>query len=205
MRAEIVQRFESNIARVRNLVALYTALGGPGQGRRPLHAADILRSSVVLLHASMEDVLRSVGVWRLPYQSEAVVNEIPLIGTGQGGRPEKFFLGKLVPHRTKTVQALVTESVAAYMNAFGVNNTTDIASFMRSVGFDPATIAGELPELDELIRRRHHIVHQADRNEQTGIGQHRARTISVEQVESWAGSVERSMRSFLENVPDDLL
>ncbi len=205
MRGEISARFASNISRVRNLVALYVALGGPGQGRRPMHAADILRSAVVLLHASMEDVLRSVGAWRLPYQAEHVLNDIPLLGLAQGGRPEKFWLGKLAAHRTKTVQSLIKESVAAHMNAFGVNSTTDIASFMRSVGADPAAIATELPTLEQLVRRRHHIVHQADKNEQTGVGQHRARTISVEQINQWTSAVERAMRVFLETVPDDLL
>jgi len=130
MRQQIQQRFEHNIGRVRNLLTLYRNLAPRGQGRRPVHATDMLRSALVLLHASLEDVLRSVAAWKFPASGEAVLNDVPLVGLGEGGRPEKFHLGKLVPHRAKSVQALIDESVKAAINRMSFNNTTDIASIL---------------------------------------------------------------------------
>jgi hypothetical protein len=41
--------------------------------------------------------MRTTGDWELlPFASEEVLNEIPLLGISKHGRPEKFFLGKLV-------------------------------------------------------------------------------------------------------------
>jgi len=48
--------FEANVARVKNLVAAYDALGTAGARRPATTQVDVLRSAVVLMHASLEDV-----------------------------------------------------------------------------------------------------------------------------------------------------
>jgi len=205
MRQQIQQRFEHNIGRVRNLLTLYRNLAPRGQGRRPVHATDMLRSALVLLHASLEDVLRSVAAWKFPASGEAVLNDVPLVGLGEGGRPEKFHLGKLVPHRAKSVQALIDESVKAAINRMSFNNTTDIASILGRVGVDPQVFQWHFPRLAPMIERRHHIVHQADRNDQPGVGQFRTRSLSMETVEGWLVSTEDFVGELLRQIPDDLV
>jgi hypothetical protein len=59
--------------------------------------------------------------------------------------------------------------------------------------------------LTEMIARRHHIVHQADRNETRGVGNHQAQPLNVDTVENWISSVSTFAESVLLNVPDDLL
>ena len=66
--ALIRQRFGENLDRVRNLVSLYSSSVGVGQGRRTVQDADILRAAVVLLHATLEDLLRSLAEWKLPHR-----------------------------------------------------------------------------------------------------------------------------------------
>jgi hypothetical protein len=205
MRAEILQRFQDNLARVDNLVTVYQNLGGGGRGRRPLHAADILRGATVLMHASLEEVFRSVGKWRIPSLGEFALNDVPLVGVSETGRAEKFWLGKLAVHRTKSVQALIDESVVAHMNNFSINNPNDMAAFMRKVGVEPQPYDQHFAALAELIQRRHHIVHQADRNDQPGPGHQRARSISVAQVSEWATATRAFITRFLQEIPDELL
>lgn len=205
MREQIIGRFGANIARVRNLIAIYAGLTGAGGGRRAVHAADVLRGATVLLHAALEEVCRSTAAWRFPSLGEAVLNEVPLIGITESGRPEKFFLGKLAVHRAKSVQQVITESIGAHLSYFNVNDTTEVAAFMRKVGVEPQLLQQHFPQLAEMIARRHHIVHQADRNDQPGRGHHTARSLSAAQVTEWTDVTERFVRDFIAQVPDELL
>ena len=192
MRDEIRQRFTDNIARAQNLVAVYRRVTGVGQGRRPVNSTDILRAATVFAHAALEEVFRGIATWKYPTANEAVLNEVPLVGS-EHGRPEKFFLGKLAAHRQKSIQALIDESVRAHINNFTINNTTDIATFLRRIGIDPIAVNQEFELLIQLISRRHHIVHQADRNDVPGQGHHRARALSANDVGGLAGC-RRSFR-----------
>ena len=205
MREQIHQRFQDNIARVRNLVSIHAQLGKGARGRRPLHASDVLRGATVLLHAALEEVLRSIAAWRFPSLGEVVLNEVPLIGSNETGRPEKFFMGRLANHRMKTVQQLIDESVVAHLNYFNINGTTEIAAFMRKVGVEPQPFEEYFPVLGEMIARRHHIVHQADRNDQPGRGQQRARTLGEAQVNTWIDQTTAFVSAFIAQVPDELL
>jgi hypothetical protein len=114
--AEQVERISQNLTRVENLVKAYEKIRGKGRGRRPVHSLDILRAGVVLLHASLEDFLRSLAAVFLPAAEEKVLDSIPLVGTVQTGHPEKFFLGKLAVHRGKKVDNVIAESVKKYLD-----------------------------------------------------------------------------------------
>src|SRR5690242_1459503 len=109
MREEILERFDANLSRVRNLGEVYRQVARPGQGRQEVGVVDILRAATVLLHASLEEVFRNLARWKFPLSHEAVLDEIPLAGLP--GRAEKFSLGKLANHRGKSVQELINESV----------------------------------------------------------------------------------------------
>lgn len=202
MREEILRRFEDNLARARNLVDLYRHVARPGQGRQPVHTVDILRAATVFLHAALEEVFRNIALWKYPAAPEAVLNEIPLVGLSDHGRPEKFFLGKLAAHRDKTVQQVLNASVDEFVGYFTVNNTTDISSFLRKVGVDLALVEGEFPTLTQFLRRRHHIVHQADRQLRAGRGHHQAQGLNAETVVNWIASVRRCVEATLGAVPD---
>ena len=107
MKTRLRTRFEQNLARVNTLVSLYTnELAGEGRGRRPVGSADILRASVVFLHATLEDFLRSLASWKLPLMGAEILNGIPLAGDE---RANKFPLGKLASFRDKTIQEVLTE------------------------------------------------------------------------------------------------
>src|SRR5712671_285987 len=103
--SEAMTRVYTNITRVSSLLRMYNAFRsnqGQRRGRSNIHTTDSLRASVVLMHATLEDGLRSLLRFRLPRTKE-VFDSVALSGLNESGRPEKFFLGELHRFRGKTV------------------------------------------------------------------------------------------------------
>jgi hypothetical protein len=139
---------------------------------------EILRAVVVLNHAYLEDFLRNLALWLVPLGDEETLNKIPLVGTA--GRSEKFQLGKLAQHRGKKIDAVIRESVAAHMERSTFNSVTEIMTFLASINVnlkrreeETKSSASEFPhlaitedtlsQLEAMMKRRHHIVHRADK------------------------------------------
>ena len=186
---EIRSRFDSNLERAYNLLTLYVHLHEGEKGRRPVHSTDILRSATIFTHAALEDFLRGIAAWKYPDSPESVLNDVPMVGSSSHARPEKFFLGKLVAHKEKTAQEIINLSVKAFLNTFTVNNTTDISSFLCKFDVAIEKVNKHFDLISTLIERRHHIVHQADKNENRGRGNHQARPIHQKTVLSWINAV----------------
>lgn len=200
MRDEIRERFEANLARVRNLIQIYEQVARPTPGRQQVGTIDILRAATVFLHAALEEVFRNAARWKYPAAPQTLLNEIPLVGTS--GRPERYLLGHLASHREKTVQEVINQSVEEYLDRFTVNNVPEAIKVLSKLGINPNSINEEFPVLAELFERRHHIVHQADRNDLPGPGHHEARGLNRATVSGWVGGVERFINQLLAQIPD---
>ena len=202
-KAEIQIQFYENLARVRNLANIYdTKMARVGQGRRPVNSADVLRAAVVLLHATLEDFLRTISRGLLPMREEAVLNKVPLSGTGKHGRAEKFLLGKLVQFRGKKVDEVLAESVEAFLSRSNYNRPADLASAIGDVGLDQTEVESLFGTLDEMMERRHWIVHKADRNPKTGRGQHKCKSIGTQRLKRWITTVETFAEEILRQLPE---
>ena len=119
---EIRGNLTYNLKRVENLVSIYeNHPDAQGQGRKPAELLDILRAGVVLLHASLEDVLRKIAYWKLPSANPTVLDNIPLVGLGP--IPKKFLLGELAVFRGKKIDEIFTLSIDAYLEKSNFNNT----------------------------------------------------------------------------------
>lgn len=177
--------FDQNIARVESLVSLYQAhASATGKGRKPASVLDILRAAVVLLHASLEDLLRGVAAWKLPLAGKSALDEIPPSGTGPNLK--KLALGDLVAYRGRSIDEVISASVDEYLVRSNYNSTKEIASLMKSVGVDPGKVNAKFSGLEALMLRRHQIVHRADRQAAVrGSGDHRVRAINRQTVERW--------------------
>jgi len=175
---------------VRNLADLYGKIGSVGRGRRPVRSGDVLRAAVVLLHATVEDFTRTILQQLLPIQEDTVLNKVPLFGTGNHGRAEKFLLGKLVQFRGKKVDEVLAKSVEVFLERSNYNSPDDLASAIESVGLDKTKVESLFRALAEMMKRRHSIVHRADRNPRIGRGQHKYKSIGTEKLASWIPAVE---------------
>ena len=195
-----IDRLPDNIARAHNLVSVYQALAGAKPGRRSVGVTDVLRSAVVLLHASLEDSLRSLARAYLPHAPPDVINSIPLKRSGGSSRAEKFSLGHLAEHRRKTVDELIDESVEACLDRSNYNNSTEVAVLMTNLRLDPQPVQHFFGDLDRMMQRRHQIVHRADCATTTGRGRHQARTIQQQTVEGWISTVVNFQQAVLHQI-----
>lgn len=188
---DIMFTFEKNFLRLKNLIELYKSIS-IGQGRKPTNSLDILRATTVLAHSTLEDYLRNLLLWKLPSENQEKINNIPLLGTSLIGRPTKFSLGELTLHRGKSINEVINESVKEYLNTVSFNDTSDIVKALNSISI---TITPEIqnlfPTLNEMIKRRHNIVHRADRDVSIGRGNHRIKSISVQKVEKWKKQIDK--------------
>ncbi len=188
---DIMYTFDKNFLRLNNLIALYKDLS-QGQGRKPTNLLDILRSTTVLAHATLEDYLRNLLSWKLPTETKEKINKIPLIGTSSSGQATKFFLGELVAHKGKTIDDILTLSIDEYLEKTSFNNTDDIVKALKDISLNiTPEIQSTFPKLNEMINRRHNIVHRADRGNNSGRGHHKVKSLSVRQIESWKQAIDQ--------------
>ena len=202
MKTVLQQRFNENLDRVVNLVKIYEGLRKPGKGRKSAHDTDILRAAVVLLHAALEDFLRSLARWKLPTSNSAqVLEQFPFLGSKPGQRVEKINLGFLANHRGKTVDEIIQGSIEEYLDRSNYNNTPEISRLLELIGVTVANVNKEFSILEQIMARRHLIVHRADRNEAGGQGNHRIKSIGVIQMMPWIEAVKNFASAVLNEQP----
>ena len=134
-------------------------------GPRQELGQEILRAAVVLIHAQLEDFLRTIAGNLLPQASEACLDEVPLLGLGK--EKKKFYLGKLAEHRGKSVDDLLRESVVEHLKRTTYSSTEEIGNLLKDLGFDPSQHNKNFPMIQRMIERRHQIAHRADRVEES--------------------------------------
>ena len=156
-------RFLLNMKRVNDLWALILPSKAPPQSTGVLESktlrGDLGRAVVVFIHATFEDVLRTVARQRLDAAKLQDLDGIPLVGAGRG---EKFKLGALDAHRGKTVDQLIHESVEDYLNRQSFGSCGDVEEVLRRIGLDTEPFKPLYADLDQLMKWRHRIVHEAD-------------------------------------------
>jgi len=191
----LADRLGYNTGRAQNLVNTYdlvrVTIKGNSRGRSPVPIGDILRSAVVFTHASLEDFLRSISARLLPLANPETLNQIPLSGSNDANS-KKLLLGQLVAHKGKTVDEVLQESVDSYLLRSNYNNVDQISGLLISLGIGPGieNLRPYFANLEELMQRRHQIVHRADRQEQKGRGKQIAESISKRDVVKWIKTVQ---------------
>lgn len=184
------ERFQSNVARVRALVATYTDLAGAGRGRASVEHGDILRAAVLLLHAALEDLLRSMEETKLPSASARGFEgfRLPLPGRPFRQAKDRFTLVELAEFRGRSVDDVFREAIDLHLEHSNYNNVPELVQALERVEVrcrprNPAIV-------EAMMRRRHLIAHRADRNPMAGSGHHLTQSIGRELVLSWTAEVE---------------
>lgn len=187
---DIMLIFDKNIGRANNLLNIYKNLP-KGKGRRSTHKLDILRVTVVMLHSTLEDYFRSILLWKLPETTlHEKLNNIPISGLAPA---IKVTLAELSSkHKGKTIQEIINLSVKEYLNTESFNNTTDLSGALSKLNYVVTNEIKDLyPELEKMIKRRHNIVHQADKDDTVDNGRYRVRAINLRQVEKWKTTLDQ--------------
>jgi hypothetical protein len=194
---EIRERFLDNLDRVKSMVAIYESQAGQGTGRRAVGLTDLLRSAVVLLHATLEDLLRSLCEWKMPGANPDAFSEIPLVGTRGKLR---FGVSELAGFRGKTVDEVITQCVNEYLEKSSFNHPGDIKAALERIGIKATLSDRDVRTLAAMMTRRHWIAHRADRNTSRGPGQHPVTSLSNAMIAHWMRTVERFGNELLSRV-----
>ncbi len=188
---ELMEHAFTNYHRVENLIQLYEKETKEQKGRRYNEQIDILRSAVVFAHATLEDGMRSIGRHYLPKCGREVLDKIPLLDINNSGKAEKFFLGRLVEHSEKGVGELIEESISSYLDKTSYTSASDISGALSTYCIDQTKMKSLYPLLDEMIKRRHQIVHKADKVDAPGPGKQYGKSLSAKQVRKWNDTVNQ--------------
>ena len=199
-------RLQANLGRVRHLQGAATLIANSaspnlaaesvGGGDDDSIGGDILRCAVVLLHATLEDFLRSAAREHWPVEDARALVEIPLIGTA-GGRKPSFHLGDLAAHLSLSVRELVAESVSAHLDRTSYNNPGQIRNLMATLGVPESLLEPYAPSLAIMMSRRHWIAHQADLASAVEDAAGRPRPIDSKILGRWIVAVEQFGADFL--------
>lgn len=196
---DIQERFGANIARVRALVTTYDALAGTGAGRATVAHADVLRAAVILLHAALEDLLRSLEELRLPTATPGAFAQVRFVLSAGSLKEvsERFTLVDLAPYRGQSVDEVFRVAIDKHLANSNYNNVGEVKQALTRVGISYAISNTDAAALETMMKRRHWIAHRADVNPSSGRGHHGAQSIGRGLISSWIDVVEPFGRSVL--------
>lgn len=194
----IKNRFAFNLQRVHNLISLY------GRVKRvtvpkPQYPEDILRSAVVLLHAALEDLLRGILVWQLSEKGSPKLKKIlidQLSGKERERDREQGQEKELIPGGKefeafirKPVGDMLAEILRAHFDEKSFGSCPKIMDALETLNISKKKFEPLKSFIKPMTDRRHHIVHQSDRDHLSEDGHGTLRAISSDTVKKWAAEV----------------
>jgi hypothetical protein len=189
-RETIEHRFRSDIAKVLGLIALYGSHAAGVYNDSPEQLPDLLRAAIVLLHASLEDLFRSIAEWKLPLAAPESLERIPLASSEKDH--EKFSLVDLAEFRGYSVDDVIARSVGKFLERSSFNHPGDLTEVLRKIGIDLKIRKDLRDKLAAMMSRRHWIAHRVDRDLMEPIDPNRpqlGQPIQPELVIEWKNAV----------------
>ena len=177
-----LNRLKESAQRAVSLVEL--SLKVQSAGGRPFEVEDLLRAAVVLSHAHLDDLLRTLAIELLPEGSEDSMKDI------------KVSLGTLVRHKGKLVDEALPAVVSETLRRQSFNTTKDVREMMKKLGVNlPGDKEEEkdLVAIDQMMKRRHQIVHGADRVKLPDSDTYTLCPIEASEVQNWVLATRRFM------------
>jgi len=187
---ENLERLVANYFRCRTLVDIHGHLAKTLSAEAP-GVQDVLRAAVVLLHASVEDMLRTAAVALIPAGPSAGLDSI----YWPADRPkEKAAVSILAAYRGRSVDEVLSQCVEEHFARQTFNNSTDVMNLLTQFGLtaeERAKFRPFLGNLDAMMKRRHQIVHRADRDVNAQVV-----ALAVGDVVQWMDTVQDFGRAF---------
>ena len=179
---ELARRFHTNLGRVRNLLACHEAL----QQTVAPDPDDVLRAAVVLLHATLEDLLREAE--RLAMRADPANPKWTLRWPGGKDREGLGVLAAFLGQSTADVFEL---AITEHLELRTYNDFTQIVGALRGLGISTdGWAAGLQVDLNLMTRRRHAIAHRADQVVDPNTGAAWVPAISKDHIALWLSAVE---------------
>ena len=207
---DILDAFDSNMSRVQNLICLYNILiverkkskeGSPGFIKKRVVQEDVLRVALILLHASMEEFFRSLLKLKLHNRGAAGIGKLLI----KNNNACKFSINEVYGLDDIKSKALVESKILHFLKElYRVGNHGKVKDSLKSLGIKPTKVNQyEYNELAEMIERRHNIVHNADKKDLDGEGQHNVKSLGLDTVKKYSDEVKK-IRQFVSDNRKDI-
>lgn len=152
-------RFLINISRCYNLVGIAEKLV---EFEEHDGAKDVLRNVVVLLHATLEDLVRTAAIDRfLDFAPDEAISQIPVF-LNESTFLSKTSLQELKQFGEKPASQIIKDSIRFELEKRSITNVDKLSGMMKTIGIDVSKCNESFSEIAEMMRRRHNIVHRAD-------------------------------------------
>lgn len=193
------ETYQENIKRVRNFIALYRiATQGTGAGRKGVMETDILRAGVVFLHSTFEEYLRTIilntkkeSLMQSKESFQRALNNVALPGDNSGkSSGKKYMLTDFWDQKDKTMMEVITESLQDKVGYLTFNEYSQIVGSLEDIGIHLSKNYNVDGIIDNYIKRRHKIVHEADKNLTTGRGNFKSNPINTKMLNAWIVAVD---------------
>lgn len=172
--------FKQNMQRATSIIKSAENLDTNGTKR-----SDVLRSAVVLLHSIFETYYRNVLLKKLPDADEKVLDSLKIL---DANNDKKVSLSRIRSYGMMSADEIVKKSIAMHLSGTSFNDYKDINNWAQKIHFDLSEFTNG-KELNEMIHRRHKIVHEADMIVKPD-GKTRLTPLGVTEVKLWFSVVE---------------
>lgn len=189
---QVASNFRANLERVTSLVDASDTLGTPGRGAPSIQQTDVLRTAVVLLHASFEDLLRSSSEHLLPQAGPEVLDWVGFPDPNDPNKTrDRLTMGQLAAYRGRPFDDLVRTAVQRKLKRSNYNSVHELAISLERIGLSRDLLEPYQSALQTMMKRRHLIVHRADKDPTRvpGRGARRTAHLSESTVERWIDAV----------------
>lgn len=186
---QVKERLALNLRRVHDMIVTYRELASARGEDAP---TDVLRAAVMLLHATMEDVLRTLEQRALHRASATTLKRF---GIAYANQPEKLALHELAGEYVgESVEDVIRQATRTYLARRTYNNCGEIAGTLHRISLPAKALLDPFArELEGMMRRRHNIVHRADLDERAS-GESMAPSTTpllLTEVAGWVDTVDR--------------
>jgi hypothetical protein len=148
---------------------------------------DILRSTVIFIHATLEEFLRRLAIQFSIEAGKEALEKIPLVGNT--GRSEKFNLQDLLEFNEKSVTDVLIDSIRSYYDRSNFNNTTEITILLRQLGLPTQRFSVHFSQIEKLFERRHQIVHRLDKIGSPDANRRELSALNVIEISKWLETI----------------
>lgn len=201
--SEAYETYEINIKRVKNFINLYRiATQNQGRGRKNTQTTDILRAGIVFLHSTLEEYLRTIILskkmdsMQLDSSSfHGVLSNVNLMGDNTGkSTGKKYALADFWAVKDKKVIDVVTESLKEKIGYMTFNDYSQVIGSLKEVNIVLSYNFNAEGLIDNYIKRRHKIVHEADKNAVQGRGYYQSASINTKTLAAWIDAVDELVK-----------
>lgn len=180
--------FKQNLNRINNLMSAYRELDANDIGDIQVRK-DVLRACVVLMHSTLEEVIRNLYLYRLPKVDSKQLNKITFVGHTSSNRPSNILLGELLQYRDKLVSNVILASIESHVDTMNINSALQLAQCLEMAEIPVDTHNKYFAELESLMKRRHQIVHQMDRSDRLDPLSMNIENIGITKVNKWKSAL----------------